>query len=685
MPVAMAKTSAQAKQTFNIDKFSEKIQVVVSRPLYDVDTEELPRQLLPLLKDSPAVKALIITENIDNEVVLSFYRDQQENLVFNQDLPEKLSSKLKQLIQVSYDDEEVGNILIYFKEDKSSLSFNQAEQTWLDKNIPIRYVYDPDWAPFEWTNDIGKHAGIIADILKLIKNRTGLNLIPIKTKTWAEAVTYAKNRHADMYSAVGVTEARKSYMNFTEKNIFSTPYVFVSRQGEDYLEGFDSITDKKVAVVGGYTIHEMMKENSPDIPLVILTGTQQGFNKLLANEIDIFLVNAVTAKYFSRQEQYRSLKLAYKTKFKLSLEVAIRNDWPPEVISIFNKAIASLSEKEITEIYDKWTEIKVKTKIDYSLLYQVAASLLVLILLFVIWNRKLNALVNAKTKDIEAQKLALEDLSKNLEIKVKERTKELDTAHKRTQESIEYAALIQSALIPDRQFFHKNFDDFFTIWHPKDIVGGDIYLAEEINNDEWIIMVIDCTGHGVPGAFVTMLVKAVERQLIANIHRDETISPAKILGIFNRSIKHLLKQEDINSISNAGFDGGILYYNRSKKLIRFAGAETPLFIFQNGTIETIKGDRHSIGYKKSDASYEFTDHNIDISIPTQIYLSTDGYFDQNGGEKGFPLGKKRFVKLLQENVNKPFKEQQHHLLNELQKYQSNYPRNDDVTIIGLKF
>jgi len=157
-----------------------------------------------------------------------------------------------------------------------------------------------------------------------------------------------------------------------------------------------------------------------------------------------------------------------------------------------------------------------------------------------------------------------------------------------------------------------------------------------------------------------------------------------MLSIFNKNIKKLLKQEDINSISNAGFDGGILYYNKKEKIVRYSGAETPLFVFQNNEMKIIKGSRHSIGYKKSDANYEFTEHTIDVSQSTQIYLTTDGYLDQNGGEKGFPFSKKRFTKLLLENANESFADQQELLLYELQRYQQDSERNDDVTVIGLK-
>jgi PAS domain S-box-containing protein len=266
----------------------------------------------------------------------------------------------------------------------------------------------------------------------------------------------------------------------------------------------------------------------------------------------------------------------------------------------------------------------------------------------------------------------------------KNREDKIIELHKHTQDSIEYASLIQGALIPSIQGFNNYFQDHFTIWEPKDIVGGDIYLLEELSEDEVLLMVIDCTGHGVPGAFVTMLVKAVERQINANHHKNEMISPAIILGVFNRSIKNLLKQEDVDSVSNAGFDGGILYYNKKKKFIRYAGANVPLFILQNKELKIIKGNRHSVGYKKSDKNYNFTDHNIDVDDSTSLYLTTDGYLDQNGGNKGFPFGKRDFTQLIKDNKDKTFASQRTIFMDALSDYQAKEERNDDVTMIGLK-
>ena len=265
---------------------------------------------------------------------------------------------------------------------------------------------------------------------------------------------------------------------------------------------------------------------------------------------------------------------------------------------------------------------------------------------------------------------------------------EVEAIHKHTRESIEYASLIQGALVPDNNTFENYFSDFFTIWQPKDIVGGDIYLFEELRDrDECLVMVIDCTGHGVPGAFVTMLVKAIERQVVAKIENDENInvSPAWILSYFNRTMKKLLHQDNEKSISNAGFDGGIIYYNKKEKSIKYAGAETALFyIDKEDELQTLKGSRHSIGYKKSDANFQFKEHVIKVQEGMKFYVTTDGYIDQNGGEKGFPYGKRKFGELIINNKAQDFSNQKEVLLNALAEYQGDEARNDDVTVVGFK-
>jgi phosphoserine phosphatase RsbU/P len=298
----------------------------------------------------------------------------------------------------------------------------------------------------------------------------------------------------------------------------------------------------------------------------------------------------------------------------------------------------------------------------------------------------------AMSKDIAAQK-EVERLNYSLELKVEERTKNLAIAkkateelHKNTRESIDYASLIQSSLVPSHKLFRKYFNEYFVIWHPKDIVGGDIYFFEEINENECIIMIIDCTGHGVPGAFVTMLVKSLQVSIVNNIlaSPNEPVETAKILSQFNKEMKRLLQQEDDSSISNAGFDGAILYYNKKENIIKYSGANTPLFYVKDDELKSISTDRHSVGYKRSDSKYIYKEYTVDTSEGMSFYLTTDGYLDQNGGSKCFPFGKKRFKEIINTYYVESMADQQEVFLYEMAEYEGKEERNDDITVMGFK-
>ncbi len=275
--------------------------------------------------------------------------------------------------------------------------------------------------------------------------------------------------------------------------------------------------------------------------------------------------------------------------------------------------------------------------------------------------------------------------------KQKEMENTVRSMHKHTRDSIEYASLIQGALIPNSNVFSSYFKDYFVTWAPKDTVGGDIWLFDHLRDEnECLVMYIDCTGHGVPGAFVTMIVKAIEREIISKIKDDINmdVSPAWIMGYFNQSMKILLKQDNEDSLSNAGWDGGIIYYNKKDKILKFAGAETPLFYVDiNGKLNTIKGNRYSVGYKKCAMDYKYKETVLKVEDGMKFYCTTDGYLDQNGGEKDFPFGKKRFTQIIEKHHNESMAEQQTVFMYEMMEYEAckkDNDRNDDITVIGFE-
>ncbi|MDF1881838.1 transporter substrate-binding domain-containing protein [Sulfurimonas sp. MAG313] len=815
------KTLAIPKGYGTIDKLKKefpKINLVLTKDLDDSIDRVLSGRVTAFYEGHIAAETKINDELIKGLKAISIRDFKAPTLHYFSNIDEPLLHSIiqKGLRSLTYQDKV--EIISKWATSDIDIVLADNEQKWLDKEQEVTYVFDPNWKPLEWKDDLENHTGIIADLIKLIETKSGINFVEVPVNSWDEAIKKVKTKEADMFSGIGETQERKEYVDFTKESLFSTPFVFVSRHGEDYLNGFSDTKDKRLAVTSNTTIEDKLKNSHSDIKFISFKTDEESFEKLINNEIDVFVVNAATARYYINNLGHKDLKIAYKTEYNLELKIALSKDSPKELLSIINKSIHAISKSELSNIFDKWTQAKVSHKTDWILIAKISGSI-ILILLFVLFNnRKLKQMVAKKTIDIENKNRELLELSAGLEQEVdrqvrtikdserkmkalydaapdaitimldgkwvdcnpatlklfgfndkkefinklpsdispkmqpdgmlsrdkvfhavekaielgsyqmewehirfdngkpftcdvilapmilEEKThmyamvrdiskrkaleKEIEDVHKHTRESIEYASLIQGALIPDNHSFKNYFSDFFTIWQPKDIVGGDIYLFEELRDkDECLLMVIDCTGHGVPGAFVTMLVKAIERQVVAKIENDKNIdvSPAWILSYFNKKMKILLKQEDKDSISNAGFDGQIIYYNKKDKILKYAGAEASLFyIDENNELQTIKGSRHSIGYKKSDANFKFKEFSIAVKENMKFYCTTDGYIDQNGGVKDFPLGKTKFTRLILQNHNETFTHQKEVLLNSLSIYQGKEERNDDVTVIGFE-
>lgn len=273
-----------------------------------------------------------------------------------------------------------------------------------------------------------------------------------------------------------------------------------------------------------------------------------------------------------------------------------------------------------------------------------------------------------------------QDLTKDLRKKVNE----LEKINNTLRDSIEYASLMQQAILPSPNTLKNFCSDNFICWIPKDIVGGDIYLINTLDQDSILIMVIDGAGHGVSGAFLTMLVKAIEEQVIAKIkNKALKPSPALILEYFNLSIKMML-QQDKGSKSNSGFDGGVLYYNKKTNVCKYAGAKTPLYIVHNNQLKIIKSDRKSVGYVRTSLSQKYTEYDIKIQKDTKLYITTDGMPDQEGANNS-RYGIEKFKKFILKHQHLSFSKQYEDLKKSFMLFKGDTQQSDDITVMGLSF
>jgi|GEM_PF-1800717 len=276
---------------------------------------------------------------------------------------------------------------------------------------------------------------------------------------------------------------------------------------------------------------------------------------------------------------------------------------------------------------------------------------------------------------------AFADITERLKREQAERGREAaEAVNKMMTDSIQYAKIIQSSLLPNLEQVKTFLPKSFFLWMPRDIVGGDMIYAQSVENG-FILAVVDCTGHGVPGAFMTMVASTQLRRII----RDEgCYEPSDILKRLNFLVKTSLQQDSAQTRSDDGLDAAICWLNPQEKTLTFAGAKLPLYYIHNDQLNVIAGDRQSLGYKRSNLDFEFTTRTVSIEPGMSFYMSSDGFLDQLGGPKRFPFGNKRFRKLLMENRHHAFDEQSPQMLRAFNEYKGEHDRQDDVTVVGFK-
>ncbi len=274
-------------------------------------------------------------------------------------------------------------------------------------------------------------------------------------------------------------------------------------------------------------------------------------------------------------------------------------------------------------------------------------------------------------RERDAVKVASEAKSKYLAV--------VEAANKKVMDSIQYAKLIQLSLLPDMEEVKNHIPNSFFLWSPRDIVGGDICHAGFFD-DGCVVAMIDCTGHGVPGAFMTMVASSGLRRLV---NYENLRDPALILKKLNYIVKTTLQQDKDTASSDDGMDAAICFISKNRDTIIFSGARLPLYVVGNQRVEIIKGDKQSVGYKRSKLDFEYTNHEVKVEKGMTFYMSTDGYQDQLGGGKGRPLGRKRFLGSLEKISPMDFDAQMEFLKNVFNDYMGSQERIDDVAVMGF--
>lgn len=331
-------------------------------------------------------------------------------------------------------------------------------------------------------------------------------------------------------------------------------------------------------------------------------------------------------------------------------------------------------EKRINEAELLLQDAKISSRRSLTKLFIIVLFVIV-ILSVVIWFRF------QKSQDqkniIQSQKNDVDQALADLKIK----KEEIEHKNQEIINSINYAKYIQKSMLPDKEELKDFFANHFIFNQPKDIVGGDFYWFKSFD-DIAIIVAADCTGHGVPGGFITML----GNLLIENSIGFKAKNPDKILNELNREIITLLKQDEVDSIQD-GMDISICLIDKKKRKIKFSGARNGLFIVNGDDVKTIKGSVSPVGgvYTKKETFME-RDYNLEeikVDENDWVFMYSDGYYDQFGGEKRKSMGSKKFTQILIESIKKK-KINTEFFKDKFDEWKGNQSQIDDVLIIGFK-
>jgi serine phosphatase RsbU (regulator of sigma subunit) len=269
-----------------------------------------------------------------------------------------------------------------------------------------------------------------------------------------------------------------------------------------------------------------------------------------------------------------------------------------------------------------------------------------------------------------------------LENKIRERTKEIlavneqmAIANKNIGDSIRYASLIQNAILPEREMASALGGEYFVWWKPRDVVGGDVYLFRRTERG-FLVGVVDCAGHGVPGALMTMIAHGTLNVVLDALGPDD---PAAVLSEADARLRATLQTSEEAARLATHMDAGLAYVDLTTATVFFAGAKTSLYWCDGEAVGELKGDRSALGGRRR---VLFSNQSAPLD-GRAFYLTTDGVLDQSGGALGYSFGNERFAAMLRRHAREPFAAQRAAFERELAEYRDGLPQRDDITVLGF--
>jgi len=298
------------------------------------------------------------------------------------------------------------------------------------------------------------------------------------------------------------------------------------------------------------------------------------------------------------------------------------------------------------------------------------------VFLIVWWNgRRLRTRANELAEEVKIATFTIVEQKKVVE----EQKKVVEEKHKEITDSINYAERIQRSFLASEELLDENLKEYFIFFQPKDVVSGDFYWADKLNNGKFVFVTADSTGHGVPGAIMSILnISSLEKAVGQIVHE-----PSEILNQTRKSITERLKKDGSLEGGKDGMDASLICFDFVNQKFTYAAANNPIWVVRENILIDLKPDKMPVGKSDKD-QISFTQHEFQLQKGDVIYTLTDGFPDQFGGVKGKKFMSKQLKEILISISFLPMQEQKQKLQEVFVNWKGNLEQVDDVCLIGIR-
>ena len=509
----------------------------------------------------------------------------------------------------------------------------------------------------------GKYKSAIKNYEKELAIREKLNHRVSRAKTLYNIASVYEANNKERKALTIYQQALKAaisikYPNLVYKNYESIIRIFANQK--NYKEAFSYLQESNSYKGATKVTFERRKIN------LLETKYEEGKKELEEKESELNLIDS-------------TLSIVQVEKETLANEKeTLTDDTTRKRLRISN--LTTVSEKQKLTIAEREAEVKMQRQwlISFAVFFTV-------ILIFSILLYKLYSAKKKANKLLAKQNTEIIEKNEEIATQSEELQLQRDIALKSKQEiidSINYAKRIQKAIFPSQEDVSAVLQEYFILLKPRNIVSGDFYWIKKIKNFN-IVAVADCTGHGVPGAFMSMLGTSLLNEIVSPRSLD---SASEILNRLRYKVKKSLRQKGAENEAKDGMDIALYIVNTETLELQYAGAYNPLYIIRDhpeAEIETLKADRQPIAIHLIEK--EFTNHTFQLQKNDCLYSFSDGYADQFGGEQGRKFKSKKFKEVLLANYQKPMNEQKNILKKTIENWMGKkHEQLDDIIVLGMR-